>query len=193
MNSEKRWIIITLSAIGLAVAGLLVYYLVAPDTTTAPASETGTPKEEREIPDTVIEVPEAEPKQQKEEELLKDYYTQFAAKDKAKLFSLFTAPATENERLLYGLLLNGKNPDGTPGGPTLFESSSASGVVQAYEITAKTGTEAGILFTVKETVDYPEKSGVERTRYIETITLDSGVLIRQYYSGEPAKYSGFLN
>lgn len=101
------------------------------------------------------------------------------------MFAQFTEPTTDADRDLLSLLRDGKDLDGIPGGPTLFQSASVTVTITKVTVTNTTGARV----EVEETIQTEETVAV-RTRFF---TMVDGKIAAYTKLNDDGKYSGFFN
>lgn len=127
---------------------------------------------------------------------LNTFYTAYKNKDRSQIESLFTEDSTEELRSLHSRLFTGLDPQGNPGGPTLFASNSASQSVDSFSVISIAAQEKKYVVTVKE--KRLNASGESVGDYTTLITLvpnstSTKWLIDAYVQDTSAgKYDGFL-
>ncbi len=113
------------------------------------------------------------------------FYSAYRQQNVELIFQQFTAPATNDERELLSLLKDGKDLQGIPGGPTLFQSASVTFTITKVTLVSATSTN----ITVDETVT---SEGVETMRR-RLFTLSGAKIASYKKSTSDGKYSGFFN
>lgn len=113
------------------------------------------------------------------------FYSAYRQQDAELVFQQFTAPTTDDERELLSLLKDGKDLNGIPGGPTLFQSASVTFTITKVALVTATST----MVTVDETVT---AEGVSTTRR-RLFTLASAKIASYKKPSSDGKYSGFFN
>jgi hypothetical protein len=81
---------------------------------------------------------------------LANYYTAYSASDRARMESYFTVDTSTDLRELRSLLFTGKDLQGNPGGPLLFDSATTSERVTSYAVQNVAVSGRGWSITVQE-------------------------------------------
>ena len=130
---------------------------------------------------------------------LANFYAAYNQSDKTRLATYFTPDTLKEDLYEHAHLFNGTDPDGTnPGGPTLFETSSASQRTTGYVTTATASQQNNWVVTVQE--QRVDGNGVSISPITTLLTLapstnptGSWLIDRYIRSGGTGKYSAFLN
>ncbi len=126
---------------------------------------------------------------------LANFYAAYNSADRDRLETYFTDDATSELRSLRARLFTGKDPEGNPGGPTLFATSSANQKTTGYSVINSAAQSEGWVVTVQEQrVDGDGNTlGPVTTLIVLKPGPDGTWLIDSYNrSGEVGKYSAFL-
>jgi hypothetical protein len=113
------------------------------------------------------------------------FYAAYQKQDVAGVFADFTAASTDDERELLSILRDGKDLNGIPGGPTLFQSASVTVTMSSIAVVSTSATAT----VVNETIT---TDGVTATRK-RTFKLLNGKITAYQKDGNDGKYSGFFN
>lgn len=209
MPKKTKIIIIIATVLSLAIGGLAGYgfYLsrknkVANIPTQNDAKVTPTPtavsKDENQATPKTGQPQQTSQAQYKSATFLANFYSDYKKKDVKVIFSYFTDPVTDGEKNQKSLFMDGKDTNGNPGGPQLFETSIASGITDSYEITKEETVGGKLKVTLKEKrLQYDSRSAsnqtYDRAAYFELVGSGSSFKIDKYYTDSCGdKYCGFL-
>jgi len=126
-----------------------------------------------------------------------NFYAAYQAKDSDRLASYFTSDTTADLISLHSRLFKGTDPQGNPGGPTLFSSNSASEVVKSYVIITSAAQNSNWVITIKEQRLAASGQEVgEQTNLMTLVPVQGGTSnwqIDSYtHTGSSGKYNAFL-
>ena len=129
--------------------------------------------------------------------VLANFYAAYKDKDRERLETFFTPDTTDELRSLRSRLFKGIDPQGNPGGPTLFATNSASQVATNYRILGSAAQDANWIVTLEE--DRVGGTGEEIADEVTLITMvrassDQTKWLIDMYSHvrSSGKYDGFL-
>ncbi|CAN5133668.1 hypothetical protein BH11PAT4_BH11PAT4_1610 [soil metagenome] len=155
---------------------------------TASASPSASPQASPTVSPTPTGSPSPSPSASVAPELpaaVASFYTAYERQDVAGVFADFTPASTNDERELLSVLRDGKDLNGIPGGPTVFQSASVTVTMKSIAMVSTTVTET----VVNETII---TDGVTATRR-RTFKLLNGKITAYQKDGNAGKYSGFFN
>jgi hypothetical protein len=128
---------------------------------------------------------------------LANFYAAYNQADRTRLAAYFSPDTTAELRSLHARLFTGVDPEGNPGGPTLFTTSSAIQKATGYTVVTSALQAGNWIVTVQEQrVDGDGKAISPITTILTLVpsTNPTGSwLIDSYvHTGEVGKYNGFL-
>lgn len=116
------------------------------------------------------------------------FYRALASQDLIAVNALFAPDASTEDASLRSRLFQGKDTDGTPGGPTFGQSNSATFMVQGHTLHEK----SPLHYVVTETRMIGEATHQVDVSLVLTRTSERWLLNRYSYMGNNGTYSGFL-
>lgn len=127
-----------------------------------------------------------------------NFYAAYSNSDRERLNAYFTEDDTAELASLRSRLFTGRDPQGNPGGPTLFATNSANQRVIGYTITRSVPEGDGWIVSVQEQRVTTEGVSLPATMTLLTLvpsTSPPGSWLVDAYtrSNEEGKYSAFLS
>lgn len=122
------------------------------------------------------------------------FYVSYTARRTDQLAADFTPDTTTNDQFYHSTLFKGVDPSGVPGGPTLFETSSASQGIKSYTIVGKVQQGTNWVVTVNEQrLDESGQAAGQKVTVMTLVSSGNSWLISSYiYQGGSGKYGAFL-
>lgn len=127
------------------------------------------------------------------------FYAAFVAGNRKGMEAFFTTDASAELRSLRSRLFTGADLDGTPGGPTLFDTSSASQKVTKYQIDSKSASGGNYIVMATETrtdLSTNQTLSAVKTKLILTPSADGTSWLIDSYTrvgGTTGKYDALIN
>lgn len=210
-KTKKILIILIVTFFAIFILGTATYLVINKEKTISVEKETNSlgskektviedQKKQEETKDINTDFDTSENKKYSSSVLLDSFMAAYKAKNAVKMFEFFTKPQTDAGKNQQSLFLYGKDINGNPGGPQLFQTNIASGVAESYLILRQEEGEGGIIMVrVKEArKGYSTVTGsyvtYEREAIYNLIKSDSELKIDAYYTDNCLdKYCGFLS